>query len=355
MRDAAEEAALEGGQRLTRLRDIAERCQVTAMTVSRALRDAPEVSEETRARILECARQLGYLPNSSARELRTRKTKLLGLLLPSLTSPIFSRVALALEERSRQLGYDLVVAQSLDNPEREQESIRRFLTRRMDGIFLTPVYRLGAEAALYQDLAARKIPTVILGHTSPFCRQFVNVETDDLLASYALTSHLLKLGHRRIAWFGGPSVTPWNQERFEGYRRALREAGLEVDEKLVFQAGRTIEDGAKTAVQMMNEGCEATAIQAVNDLVAVGCIEAMMQEGIDVPGNFSVAGFGNILLGQHSRIPLTTARQPKYTLGMAAMGLMEELLAGKQPSSKRLPAEIIVRASSGTPPAVSVS
>lgn len=200
---------------------------------------------------------------------------------------------------------------------------------------------------------ARRIPTVLLGHAAPFCNQFVNVESDDLLASYAVTQHLLKLGHKRVAFFAGPAATPWTQERFEGYRRALREAGIDVDDKLVFQAGRTIEEGAKAAMQMIEESSGATAVQAINDVVAVGCAETLLDHGFKIPQDISVAGFGNILLGGHFRVPLTTTRQPKFRLGSAAMAAMQELLHGKRPESKRLPAELIVRASTGTPPATS--
>jgi LacI family transcriptional regulator len=238
-------------------------------------------------------------------------------------------------------------------PEREEACLRRLLGRRVDGLFISPVYRLAAEAPIYQELAARRIPTVLLGHAAPFCNQFVNVETDDLLASYAVTQHLLKLGHRRIAFFAGPLATPWNQERFEGYRRALREAGLDVDDRLVFQAGRTIEDGAKAALQMINESSGATAVQAINDVVAVGCAETLLSHGLKIPEDISVTGFGNILLGEHSRVPLTTTRQPKFRLGSAAVDAMQALLRGQRPESRRLPAELVVRASTGTAPAAS--
>ncbi len=336
---------------MIRLKDIAERSGVSIMTVSKALRDEPDVSPGTKARVRLLAQQMGYVPDSSAQGLRTRTTKMFGILVSSLTSPVFSRVVLALEERAHDIGYDVMVAQSLDNPEREENCLRRFLSRRVDGLFICPAYRMGTEARIYQELLSCQIPTVVLGHTVPFCRQFINVETDDLLGSHALTTHLLKLGHRRIAFFGGPSAAPWGQERFDGYRRALREFGLDVDEKLVFQAGRSVEDGANAALQMINESSDATAVQAVNDLIAVGCVETLLKQGVQVPRDISVVGFGNILLSQHFRVPLTTARQPKYTLGIAAMDAMQQLLLGKRPESKRLSAELIVRESSGTPPA----
>jgi DNA-binding LacI/PurR family transcriptional regulator len=210
---------------------------------------------------------------------------------------------------------------------------------------------MASEAPLYHELLARRIPTVILGHTAPFCSQFASVATDDLGASYLLTQHLLKLGHKRIAYLAGPLATPWNQERFDGYRRALREAGLEVDDKLVFQAGRTIEEGAKAAMQMMSEAPNATAVQAVNDLVATGCADTLLKQGLSIPQDISVTGFGNTALGEFFRVPLTSTRQPKYRLGLAAMEAMQQLLKGQGAESKRLPADLIVRASTGTAPA----
>ena len=282
---------------MIRLKDIAQRAGLSIMTVSKALRDEHDVSASTKTRIKLLAQQMGYVPDSTAQGLRTRKTKLFGLVVSSMTNPIYARVVLAIEERAYELGYDVVLAHTLNIPEREEACLRRLLSRRVDGLFIAPVYRLAAEAPIYQELLARRIPTVLLGHTAPFCRQFVNVETDDLLASYAVTQHLLKLGHKRIAFLAGPLTTPWTQERFEGYRRALREAGLEVDDRLVFQAGRTIEDGAKAALQMISESSDATAVQAVNDVVAVGCAEALLSHGLRIPEDISVAGFGNILLG----------------------------------------------------------
>jgi LacI family transcriptional regulator, repressor for deo operon, udp, cdd, tsx, nupC, and nupG len=338
---------------MVRLKDIAERAGVSVMTVSKALRDEPDVSVATKARLKLLALQMGYVPDSTAQGLRTRKTKLFGLVIPSLVNPIFSREILALQERAFELGYDLLLAHTLYQPEREEACIRRFLSRRVDGLFVSPVYRLGNTAPIYGDLIARQVPTVLLGHTAPFCAQFVNVETDDLTAGHAIAQHLLGLGHKRIAFLAGPPATPWNQERFEGYRQALREAGLDVEDKLVFQAGRTIEDGARAAKQMLSEHFEATAVQAVNDLVAAGCAQTLLSEGLRIPEDISVAGFGNTMLSEHFRVPLTTANQPKHRLGVAAMDSMLQLLGGHRPVPKRLPAPLLVRASTGTAPATS--
>ena len=339
---------------MVRLKDIAERVGVSVMTVSKALRDEPDVSASTKERIKVLAQQMGYVPDSTAQGLRTRTTKLFGLVIPSLANPIYSRVILAIQERAYELGYDVLLAYSMNLPEREEACIRRFLSRRVDGLFIVPVYRIATEARIYQELLARQTPTVLLGHSAPFCARFVNVEADDLLAGYTLTQHFLKLGHRRIAFLAGPPATPWTHERFEGYRRALREAGLDVDEKLVFQAGRTMEDGAKAAVQLISEGSDATAIQAVNDLVAAGCAEVLIKQHVKIPEDISIAGFGNTMLSEYFLVPLTTVSQPKHRLGMAAVDSMMQLLKGQRPEPKRLGTELVIRASSGTPPATPI-
>ena len=334
---------------MVRLKDIAERAGVSVMTVSKVLRDAPDVSAATKDRIRALARQMGYVPDSLAQGLRTRTTKLFGLVVSAMTNPIFSRVVMAIEERAHELGYELILSHTLNMTEREDSAIRRLISRRVDGLFVSPVYRLGPEAPIYQELQRCGIPTVVLGHSAPFCSQFVNVETDDLPASQAATRHLLELGHKRIAFFAGPQVSPWAHERLDGYRRALREANIEVDDTLVFNAGSTVEEGEKAALQMLSEQPDATAVQAVNDLVAIGAATIFLNQGLRIPGDLSLVGFGNVLTSEYFRVPLTTIRQPKLRLGVAAMNSMLKLLRGERPESKRLPAEMIVRASTAAP------
>jgi DNA-binding LacI/PurR family transcriptional regulator len=338
---------------MVRLKDIAERAGVSVMTVSKALRDEPDVSAVTKARIKLMAQQMGYVPDSTAQGLRTRTTKLFGVVISSMTDPVFPRTVMAIEERAHELGYDILLMHTMNKTEREEACIRRLLSRRVDGMFVMPVYRIDPEARIYQELAARLTPTVLLGPAAKFCSQFVSVQVDDMVASQAATQHLLSLGHRRIAFLAGPLAAPWSHERFEGYRRALREAGTDVDDRLVFQAGSTVDDGTKAALQMLNESCEVTAIQTASDLVAIGCANALLNQGVKIPQDLSIVGFGNILTSEYFRVPLTTVRQPKLRLGLAAMDAMSQILRGQRPESKRLPAELIVRASTAPPSAAS--
>jgi len=334
---------------MIRLVDIAARVGVSVMTVSKALRDRPDVSAATRARIKQAAKEMGYVPDSAALGLRLGTTKLIGLVIPATTNPIFARIVLAIEERASELGYEVLLMHTQNLIEREEACLRRLLSRRVDGILVAPVYRMESEARIYRELEASKTPVVLLGPPAACCSQFVSVQSDDLPASFAATEYLLQLGHQRIAYLAGPLPAMWAQERFEGYRRAHREVGGEVDDCLVFHAGSTIEDGVKAATQFANEKCAATAVLAVNDLVAIGFANTLLQQGLRIPEDLSLAGFGNILLAEHFRIPLTTVRQPKFRLGLAAMEMMMQLIRGEPVENRRLPAELIIRTSTTAP------
>jgi len=336
---------------MIRLKDIALRAGVSIMTVSKVLRDAPDISPATKVRVRQLAEQMGYMPDSVAQGLRNRTTKLFGLVISAATNPIFSRIIMAIEEKAHELGYDLIFGQTLSTVQREDHIIRRLLSRRVDGLFISPVYRLDPSAPIYDELLRRATPTVLLGHRAPFCERFVNVETDDLAASHAATKHLLDFGHKRIAFFSGPPAAPSSHERLDGYRRALREAGIEPDDSLIFNAGSTTDEGEKAALQFLNEAPKATAVQTANDLVAIGAATVFLNQGLRIPQDLSMVGFGNVLVSEYFRVPLTTIRQPKFRLGIAAFESMARLLRGERPEARRLHAELVPRQSSGPPPA----
>jgi LacI family transcriptional regulator len=293
---------------------------------------------------------MGYVPDIVARGLRNRSSQLFGLVIPATTHPMFGRLLLALEEQAHQLGFEIVLAHSLNQPDREEMVIRRLLARRVDGLFLCPVYRLEPTASIYQELHRSGLPTVLLGHRASFCDQFVNVETDDATASYTATRHLIELGHKQIAFLAGSPASPSAKERLSGYRRALQESGVEPNDQLLFKAGSTIQEGEQAAQQVLQEQAQITAIQANNDLVAVGAANVLLNQGCQIPRDLSVVGFGNTLVSEYFRIPLTTIREPKFSLGMTAMDLMARLLRGERPSSRRLPADLVVRSSTAPAP-----
>jgi DNA-binding LacI/PurR family transcriptional regulator len=335
---------------MIRLKDVAANAGVSLMTVSKVLRDAPDVSQATKARVRRLADEMGYVPDALAQGLRTRRTRLFGLVVPNLAHPVLEQVAQVIGDRAQELGYDVLVAYTQDNPQREETCIRRLLSRRVDGLFVFPAYRLAPTATVYDELERSRTPTVLLGQRAAFCSQFASVEPDDANASCELTRHLISLGHREIAFLTGPPAAPWAQERFEGYRRALREAGIPSDDRLVFTAGATLEDGRKAVLQMLNESAAATALQTASDLVAIGAAQILCQQGLRIPEDMSVAGFGDYFAAEHFRVPLTTVRQPKMAIAVGAVDTMLHLMRGEKVEPRRLPAELVIRASTGICP-----
>lgn len=334
---------------MVRLKDIAERAGVSIMTVSKVLRDAPDISASTKARVRALSQEMGYVPHALAAGLRTRATRLLGIVIPGIVNPVYARLIMALEDRAFELGFELFLAHTLEKPEREELVLRRLLARRVEGLFVIPVPRLGDAPGIYADLARLNIPTVILGPAPSFCNRFARVAADESGASREVTQHLIGLGHRRIAFLAGPTVSPSSQARLDGYRRGLRDAGIEIDDRLVFQCGSGVEDGFQAGLELVRESLGVTALQGVTDLVAIGALNALLSQGVRVPEDVSVAGFGDILSAENARVPLTTVREPKFRLGLAAMEVMQKLLHGEAPEFRVLRAELVPRRSTAEP------
>jgi len=333
-----------------RLKDIAQRAGVSVMTVSKVLRDEPDVSAATKTRIRALAQEMGYVPDALAQSLRTRSTKLIGIIIPAITNPIYARILLAVENQVHEAGFDLLLGHTLNQPEREEAVIRRMIARRVNGLLLFPVHRLEAESKAYDELRRHRLPTVLLGPPPVPYADFPSIQAEDVEGSSQATRHLIELGHRDIAYLVGPRASVWSQERFQGYQKALRDAGLPLDDRLVFQAGGTIEEGTQAALQMIKEGVQATAVQAVNDLVAIGAANALLDHGVCIPQDVSIVGFGNVLTSNFFRVPLTTVRQPKHSMGLAAMEMLQALIRGEQPESRHLTTSLLVRESTAPPP-----
>jgi DNA-binding LacI/PurR family transcriptional regulator len=341
--------------------DVARAAGVSQATVSRALSGSSEVSEETRARVQAVAARLGYRPNLVARSLVRGESRTIAvgefgesdagaLTLSRFRSSSFHyylTVLTGIEAEAAEHGYDIF---TLPRRVRSADDFAQELKiRQVAGTIALPtvVHDLGA----WQDaLAAIAVPTVLLESPADGVR-FPSVQTDNFRGMLQVTRYLLRLGHHRIACVGGSGIAPPNVERCRGWRVAHEEAGIPIDESLLRQTDFTIEAAYHSAVALIAERRDFTAIVAVSDMMAIGILRALAEFHLRVPHDVSVTGFDDIDLCQYTNPPLTTVRQDGYLFGRTAvrrlLALIHEDPYDENPTV--LPAQLIIRGSSGPP------
>ncbi len=323
------------------IKDIARAAGVSPSTVSRALNDHPRISQATKARIRQLAQELGYTPSLPARSLVTRHTATIGMVITTAADPFLARLVQGVEETAEKNGYSVFMSSSYRNAERELEVVRAFHERRASGVIIT-----GSQIDDgYLQLSSQfPLPIVLIN-----CRAYpYSVYVDKLSGARQAVEHLVQLGHRRIAFIGGPHGHRSNLDRFAGYRQILEENNISQNDSLIFTGEGTIESGIQAARHMLTIPQPPTAFFCFNDLTAIGVIRALQQAGAEVPRDCSVVGFDDLEMASHYCPSITTVRQPTHRLGQRAISILLELIQGNsnlQP--ERLPAELIVRESTG--------
>jgi len=302
------------------LRDVAREAGVSVNTVSRALNGKPDVSPETRAKVLKVAERLGYRPNRLARGLRSNKTGTIGVIVTDIANPFFGALVKGVEEAARKSSYSIILQDTDEDYEREEEAIQVMLAERVDGLLITPV-QTGTETI--ERLKESGLPFVLLG------RYFDNLETDyvvtdDVRGGYLATEHLIKLGHTRIAMINGPLHISSAKERFEGYKRALAHHGIELDESLVSAGAVTMEDGYRAAQALIQRRKRPTAVFCYSDFVAFGVTKAIREHGLRIPNDIAIVGYDDVDFSSYIDVPLTTVRIFKEELGKQAVALLLE-------------------------------
>ncbi len=319
------------------------------MTVSKVMRDYPDIALKTKERIRAIANQLGYVPDAAARSLRTRSTHTIGVVVPNINQTYFPRVFVGIEQVAKARGYKLFLAHSNEDPAQETAEIRELLSRKVDGLIIVPANRIDGTYEIFSLIESRGVPTVILDRYPSQLENFLHVVSDDHQGGYLATKHLIGLGHRDIALLTGPPGCPCTQERTEGYRRALQEAGIPFRDELVFTAGHEMADGQRAAAELSHERTRCTALFAHNDLVAIGAAEFFLEQKWTVPADMSIIGYGDMQPASLYRVPLTTVRQPQSGLGQLAIQILFEKIAGRPTESRRMPVEVVARNSTDVP------
>lgn len=331
-----------------RLKDIAQDLGVSVITASKALRGSSDISEETRARVLERMRQLNYRPNMAARALATGQTYILGLVVPDLVHPFFAEVAKALGDSLRVHGYGLILASSGEDPEIEQSEMRMMLARGVDALLIASC-QPGLKG--FFGVEDQRIPFILIDRNFPQLRaNFVG--TDDYAGGLMATEHLLEIGRTRLAHIAGPDLSP-AADRLMGFEAALRRRGLEVRTEAIVRTSRVEELGDEAGYsamrQLMRLDPRPDAVFCYNDLTAIGAIQAVLDAGLRVPEDVAVIGFGNVRYSKYLRVPLTSMEQNNSELGQLAAELALELVKENlhAPKSVQLKPRLIARASTG--------
>ena len=335
--------------------DVARVAQVSRATVSYVLsgrRGGPiSVAEETRQRVLRAAEQLGYQPNAAAQTLRLRSSRSIGVTIFDLNNPHSWQIVRGVDQEAKAQGYSLLLISTIMNAERERESVRELLRRRIDGLILTQTHHNQLKKE-FQILSRQHSAVVLLGNQTEDLPDLDTVTPGHGDGAVQMMQHLLELGHRRIGFVFGVAAKPLGSERMAAYCRLLHNAGVAPDESLVEYCGVTIADGYEAALRLLQCRPRPTAILVINDLLAIGVLHAAAEQGLRVPADISVAGFDDIDMAPYLNPALTTIRVNAEEVGCMAVRLILDRVRtpDRPPQHVCVPARLIQRDSTGPAP-----
>lgn len=330
------------------LKEIAASLNLSVMAVSKALRDAPDISVGTKARVQAEARRRNYIPNRAAQNLRLRRSGLIGIVVPRINHTYYSHLVWGVERQAEALDLQVLIASSLDRAENEMREVQKMISRQVEALLLVPAVRWQHRLATLEMIRTSGIPTILLDAYPAGAENFPHVSwvvCDDQRGGQMATEHLLELGHREILFLAGPNGSSSSAGRFSGYQRALAAAGVPYSDTRVYLADKDIDSGRNAMTQALSEKAPFSAIVAHNDSVAIGAADTLFQQGFRIPEDISIVGFGDGLLAAHFRVPLTTVRVPQTEMGEMAVRLALDLQKGKPVQPRQMPVEITVRSS----------
>lgn len=333
------------------LKQIAETLGISITTVSKALKNYPDVSAKTRKAVLDLANSLQYTPNSFAVNLRTKESRTIGLIIPEVVHHFFSNVINGIIAEAEKNGYLVIILQSNESLELEKKQVELLMNKRVDGIIMSLSNESNDDDHI-KELIKREIPFVMFDKISKLvnCSKVI---INDQKAAYNAVAHLINKGCKKIAHIRGP-VNPQNAiDRFLGYKKALEKHDIVYNSKLVYTCEKvTFEEGKLFAEQIIKEHRDVDGVFVITDLVAVGALDYFNEIGVKVPNQIKVIGFSNWFMSQVITPKLSTVDQPSYEMGVQSFCLLlEEMNCKKEslsftPKTIELETKIIERESS---------
>jgi LacI family transcriptional regulator len=319
------------------------------MTVHRYL-SGQKVNNNTKEILDEFMSKSGYRPNLTARSLVSKKTNLIGLIVPSVSYSFYPDLIQQIQKEIKKNGYNLILCVSNEDTEQELDEIDILLSIPVDGVIISPTSYAGSMDNC-REIIKEKVPFVLIDRNIPGLNTSC-VCTDSCRSSKEIVEHLISLGHRRIAHFGGFSTNSFSEGIRSGYRTALEENGLPVLENFIFSGPMTEENGYETfkTLLKMDKSTRPSAIQTANDIVAIGVMKAAKEMGVEIPKDIALVGFSDIRLSSMVPVPLTTIKEDTHLMAHEGVNLLVKQLSKKSSNSyvKKLPGKLIIRKSCGS-------
>ncbi|WP_226390391.1 LacI family DNA-binding transcriptional regulator [Penaeicola halotolerans] len=330
------------------IHDIAKKLNTTASTVSRALNNHPRISEATKKQVLKMAKKLNYQPNHIASALRSGRSRLIGVVLPTINRNFFSSVIRGIEEIANNLDYKVIITQSYEDYEKEVQTVEALLNARVDGI-IASIGKNTENFDHFKKVLKKGIPLVLFDRISNEL-EVSQVVIDDHLGAYQTADHLIKQGCKRIVHFTSSQKINIYKERKRGYEDALKEHGLPVDPELVVLSNMQLEDGRQAMLQIIEKGIPFDGVFSASDYAAMGAMQVLKEKGFKIPSQVKIAGFGDEPFTSFTEPSITTVDQKSIPMGRITAETFFELLKSdpKQSVPQRtiLKPELIIRDSS---------
>ncbi|MED4227997.1 LacI family DNA-binding transcriptional regulator [Neobacillus cucumis] len=329
---------------MSTISDVAKLSGLSKTTVSRVINNHPYVSNEKKEKVLRAMQELGYSPNPAARMLRGQLSTTIGVIVPRLINPFFSYLVNSIEQTAYKKGYQVLICQSNEDSEKELAFLNLLKTKQVDGIIMTAIENDWNRLEQYTEFG----PILL-------CNEYVNnldvpvIRVDQCKGTYIGVKHLINKGHKKIAYCTGGLFNEQgkDKDRNQGYQRAIKEAGIEINPKWIFVNKHSIEDGKQVLRQILEMDDRPTAIFTGSDEIAGGLLIEAKEHGLNIPNDIAIIGFDDQPLAEMLDPKLTTIRQPVDQIGEKAVEVLLELLNNPEMTINHfeLPVELVVRKS----------
>jgi LacI family transcriptional regulator len=334
------------------LRDVADECGLSLATVSRVISGHGYASRESKVRVQEAVNKLGYRVHGVARNLKTKRTTSIGLIITDIVNPFYSELAKGVLTAAANYGYHIIILATSEKPEQETEYVEMLLQQRVAGIIGIPTAR---EKTVWEEVQAFGSPLVLVDREVPGLDEVDSVLVDNTRGAEEAVNYLISLGHERIAIITGPLETTTGKGRLDGYLEAHRKAGMETDAALIHEVPFTGESAREPMKKLLAMENPPTALFAANNVLGNTALQFLREAKVAIPADLSFIMFDEVPWAALVAPPITVVSQPTYEVGYVALEMIHKRLIGEQPRPQQhrrmmLSPKLVLRESAGFPP-----